>query len=155
MKGRVPSGAGLASGTLALAGAGKLSLDELLHQRFGGGRLALLSAVVTATATALVLRRRQAALAEQIATTAPMAGTDNVTTRPTTPPRAGRTDHAPDPARGNRTSRQRARRNLKPSPQGQLPPGNRPGAARRTRTRDAPLRRTCGRRRLCGEGGTH
>jgi hypothetical protein len=84
-----PAVLGLASGTLALAGAGKLSLDELLHQRLGGGRLALFSAVVTAGATALVLRRRQAALAEQTATTASAAGTDNVTTGPTTPPALG------------------------------------------------------------------
>ncbi len=34
-----PAVLGLASGTLALAGAGRLSLDELLHQRLGGGRL--------------------------------------------------------------------------------------------------------------------
>jgi len=31
-----PAVLGLASGTLALAGAGRLSLDELLHQRLGG-----------------------------------------------------------------------------------------------------------------------
>ena len=60
-----PAVLGLASGTLALAGAGKLSLDELLNQRLGGGRLALFSAVVAAGATAVVLRRRQAALAEE------------------------------------------------------------------------------------------
>ena len=84
MKGRVPSGAGLASGTLALAGAGKLSLDELLHQRLGGGRLALFSAVVTAGATALVLRRRQATLAEQTETSASAAGSENLTTGPAT-----------------------------------------------------------------------
>jgi len=47
-----PAVLGLASGTLALAGAGKLSVDELLHQRLGGGRLALFSAVVTAGAAA-------------------------------------------------------------------------------------------------------
>jgi putative oxidoreductase len=60
-----PAVLGLASGTLALAGAGKLSLDQLLNQRLGSGRLALLSAVVAAGATAMVLRRRQSALAGQ------------------------------------------------------------------------------------------
>lgn len=59
-----PAVLGLASGTLALAGAGRLSLDELLHQRLGGGRLALFSAVVAAGATAVVLRRRQAVLTD-------------------------------------------------------------------------------------------
>jgi len=98
-----PAVLGLASGTLALAGAGKLSLDELLHQRLGGGRLALFSAVVTAGATALVLRRRQAALAEQNATTASAAGTDNVTTGPVSPPAQGEpTTSLPPRARSDR-----------------------------------------------------
>ena len=79
-----PAVLGLASGTLALAGAGRLSLDELLHQRLGGGRLALFSAVVTAGATALVLRRRQATLAEQTETSASAAGSENLTTGPAT-----------------------------------------------------------------------
>lgn len=75
-----PAVLGLAAGTLALAGAGRLSLDELLQQRLGGGRLALFSAVVAAGATAVVLHRRQVALAEQtgVPTTAsaPAAATD-------------------------------------------------------------------------------
>jgi putative oxidoreductase len=83
-----PAVLGLASGALALAGAGKLSLDELLHQRLGGGRLALFSAVVTAGATALVLRRRQAALAEPTETSASAAGTHTVT-GPATPAASG------------------------------------------------------------------
>jgi putative oxidoreductase len=75
-----PAVLGLASGTLALAGAGKLSLDEVLHQRLGGGRLALFSAVLAAGATAVVLRRRKVALAEQAGappTAAASAPTDN------------------------------------------------------------------------------
>jgi putative oxidoreductase len=84
-----PAVLGLASGTLALAGAGRLSLDELLHQRLGGGRLALFSAVVTAGATALVLRRRQSALAEQDAASASKAGADAVSTGPVIPPTPG------------------------------------------------------------------
>jgi putative oxidoreductase len=95
-----PAVLGLASGALALAGAGKLSLDELLHQRLGGGRLALFSAVVTAGATALVLRRRQAALAEQTAVTASAVSTENVTTvttGPVTPPSPGEPATSPLP----------------------------------------------------------
>src|SRR4029078_9785571 len=73
---------GLASGTLALAGAGKLSLDELLHQRLGGGRLALFSAVFAGGGTAVVLRRRPLGLEErggaQTAATAPSNDTVDV-----------------------------------------------------------------------------
>lgn len=76
MKGGYEYPAVLGLGTLALAGAGKLSLDELSHQRLGGGRLALFSAVVAAGATAVVLRRRQAALAEQARVSAAAAAAD-------------------------------------------------------------------------------
>lgn len=44
-----PAVLGLASGALALAGAGKLSLDELLDNRFAGKGLALVSVVATAS----------------------------------------------------------------------------------------------------------
>jgi hypothetical protein len=78
---------GLASGTLALSGAGKLSLDELLHQRLGGGRLGLFSAVFAGGGTAVVLRRRQLALAERAAaqTAATAPSNDTVDAGPAVP----------------------------------------------------------------------
>jgi putative oxidoreductase len=82
-----PAVLGLASGTLALAGAGKLSLDEVLDHRFAHGRLALISAVVTAAATAVVLRRRQAALSNPAPTQETTTGV-GTTSAPVTPPPA-------------------------------------------------------------------
>lgn len=81
-----PAVLGLASATLALAGAGKLSLDELLDQRLGGGRLAFVSGVVAAGATAVVLRRRRAALAEEAQASAAADAAAAAAAGPAAPP---------------------------------------------------------------------
>jgi len=60
-----PAVLGLASGALALAGAGKLSLDELFGNRFAGKGLALASVAATAAVTVVVLRRRRAVLSAE------------------------------------------------------------------------------------------
>ena len=60
-----PAVLGLASGALALAGAGKLSLDELFGNRFAGKGFALVSVAATVAVTLLVLRRRRAVLSAE------------------------------------------------------------------------------------------
>ena len=78
---------GLASGTLALSGAGKLSLDEVLHQRLGGGRLALFSAVFAGGCDRGGAAPPQLALAERAAaqTAATAPSNDTVDAGPAVP----------------------------------------------------------------------
>jgi putative oxidoreductase len=58
-----PAVLGLCSAALAIAGPGKISLDHLLDYRLSNRPAAILSLVATAATTAMVLRRRQSALA--------------------------------------------------------------------------------------------
>jgi len=58
-----PAVLGLCSAALAIAGPGKISLDHLLDYRLSNRPAAILSLVATAATTAMVLRRRQTALA--------------------------------------------------------------------------------------------
>jgi putative oxidoreductase len=58
-----PALLGLASGALALAGPGKISVDHLLNYRLSNKPAALVSLFATASATAVVLRRRHAVMA--------------------------------------------------------------------------------------------
>ena len=58
-----PAVLGLCSAALAIAGPGKISLDHALNYRLSNKPAAILSLVATAATTAMVLRRRQSALA--------------------------------------------------------------------------------------------
>jgi len=58
-----PAVLGLCSAALAIAGPGKISLDHALNYRLSNKPAAILSLVATAATTAMVLRRRQTALA--------------------------------------------------------------------------------------------
>lgn len=62
-----PAVLGLASAALALAGAGRLSVDQLLGNRLAGKPLMVLSIAGAAAGTAYVLNRRRRVLAEEAA----------------------------------------------------------------------------------------
>jgi putative oxidoreductase len=62
-----PAFLGLSSAALAIAGAGKLSLDQVTGNRFANRPLAFLSIVATTAATLAVLRKRQIEMAPDLA----------------------------------------------------------------------------------------